>query len=168
MTQPLTTAPTPQKWLHFHGQHLKQLVRAGLLWLEQNHQHVNALNVFPVPDGDTGTNMLLTMRSAFGRVAQNEETHVGKLAEQVAQGALMGARGNSGVILSQIWRGLAKGLSEVAEGDAARLALSLQTASDTAYAGVMQPVEGTLLTVIREGATEAAEAAEKSSDLRFF
>lgn len=157
----------PEKWLHCNGQQYKKMARAGLLWLEQNHQHVNSLNVFPVPDGDTGTNMLLTMRSAYGRVQDRDDTHVGKMADTLAQGALMGARGNSGVILSQIWRGLARGLKDKETFDAQDLAAALQTAADTAYGGVMRPVEGTILTVIREGATEAADAATKSLDLRF-
>jgi DAK2 domain fusion protein YloV len=143
------------------------MARAGLVWLEENYQHVNALNVFPVPDGDTGTNMLLTMRSALNRVEDNTDEHVGRMAGQLAQGALMGARGNSGVILSQIWRGLAQSLSDKPEFDVHDLALALKQASDTAYKGVMRPVEGTVLTVIRAGAEEAAEAARKSEDLRF-
>ncbi|WP_420640627.1 DAK2 domain-containing protein [Candidatus Leptofilum sp.] len=160
------TAPPP-KWLQCNGHQLKKLAHAALVWLDQNHQHVNALNVFPVPDGDTGTNMLLTMRSAYNRVQDSDETHVGKMAETLAHGALMGARGNSGVILSQIWRGLAKGLKGKETFDAQDLADALQAASDTAYGGVMKPVEGTILTVIREGASEAADAAKKSLDLRF-
>ena len=160
------TAPPP-KWLQCNGRQLQKLAQAALVWLEQHHQHVNALNVFPVPDGDTGTNMLLTMRSAYGRIQANDDPHVGKLAEQLAHGALMGARGNSGVILSQIWRGLAKSLKGKETFDAADLAHALQAASDTAYGGVMKPVEGTILTVIREGASEAADAAKKSLDLRF-
>lgn len=143
------------------------MARAGLLWLEQNRDHVNSLNVFPVPDGDTGTNMLLTMRSAYARVDGSDETHVGKMAAQLAQGALMGARGNSGVILSQIWRGLAAGLNGVETFTTTELAQAFQSASDTAYKGVMRPVEGTILTVIREGAAEATDAARKSEDLRF-
>jgi DAK2 domain fusion protein YloV len=143
------------------------MARAGLIWLEQNRDHVNSLNVFPVPDGDTGTNMLLTMRSAYARIEASEERHVGKVAAQLAQGALMGARGNSGVILSQIWRGLAAGLSGKETFSTADLAHALQSASDTAYKGVMRPVEGTILTVIREGAAEATDAARKSDDLRF-
>lgn len=143
------------------------MARAGLIWLEQNRDHVNSLNVFPVPDGDTGTNMLLTMRSAYARIEAGEERHVGKVAAQLAQGALMGARGNSGVILSQIWRGLAAGLSGKETFNTADLAHALQNASDTAYKGVMRPVEGTILTIIREGAAEAADAARKSDDLRF-
>lgn len=143
------------------------MTRAGLVWLEQNRDHVNALNVFPVPDGDTGTNMLLTMRSAYARVENSEEAHVGRLAAQVAQGALMGARGNSGVILSQIWRGLAAELAGKETFSTIDLAAAFQSAADTAYKGVMRPVEGTILTVIREGAAEAADAARKSDDLRF-
>ncbi len=167
-TQSLTGAPPVQeKWLSCNGQQLRKLAKAGLAWLDQNHQHVNALNVFPVPDGDTGTNMLLTMRSACNRVEDSTETHVGKMARQLSQGALMGARGNSGVILSQILRGLAKGLEAHETFDAKALAAAFQQASDTAYNGVMRPVEGTVLTVIREGADEAVEAAEKSPDLRF-
>jgi DAK2 domain fusion protein YloV len=149
------------------GPQLRKLAHAGLLWLEQNRDHVNSLNVFPVPDGDTGTNMLLTMRSAYGRIEGSDEANVGKVAAQIAQGALMGARGNSGVILSQIWRGLAAGLSGKDVFTTSDLALALQNASDTAYKGVMRPVEGTILTIIREGAAEAADATRKSDDLRF-
>ena len=171
MTQTHTTEATqtapPPKWLQCNGRQLQKLAYAGLTWLEHNHQHVNALNVFPVPDGDTGTNMLLTMRSAYGRIENSNEEHVGKIAEQLAHGALMGARGNSGVILSQIWRGLAKGLKGKKTFNATDLAEAFQAASETAYGGVMKPVEGTILTIIREGASEAADAAKKSRDLRF-
>ena len=158
---------TAGKWLRCTGPQLRKMTRAGLVWLEQNRDHVNALNVFPVPDGDTGTNMLLTMRSAYARVESSEETHVGRVAAQVAQGALMGARGNSGVILSQIWRGLAAALAGKETFSTTDLAAAFQSAADTAYKGVMRPVEGTILTVIREGAAEAADAARKSEDLRF-
>ncbi|MCP5097135.1 MAG: DAK2 domain-containing protein, partial [Chloroflexi bacterium] len=157
----------PLKWLHCNGQQLRKVTQAALTWLETHHQHVNALNVFPVPDGDTGTNMLLTMRSAYGRIQDSDEMHVGIVAEKIAHGALMGARGNSGVILSQIWRGLAKELKGKETFDAVTLARALEQASNTAYGGVMRPVEGTILTVIREGASEAIDAAEKSHDLRF-
>lgn len=146
---------------------MRKMARAGLVWLEHNRDHVNALNVFPVPDGDTGTNMLLTMRSAYARVENSDEAHVGRVAAQLAQGALMGARGNSGVILSQIWRGLAAELAGRDTFNAVDLAAAFQSAADTAYKGVMRPVEGTILTVIREGAAEAADAARKSEDLRF-
>ena len=160
-------APAGGKWVRCTGPQLRKMARAGLLWLEQNRDHVNSLNVFPVPDGDTGTNMLLTMRSAYARIENSEEIQVGKVAGQIAQGALMGARGNSGVILSQIWRGFAAGLANKEAFQVADLAQAFQGASDTAYKGVMRPVEGTILTVIREGAAEAADAARKSDDLRF-
>ncbi len=163
----LAVPTTGGKWLHCTGPQLRKMARASLVWLEQNRDHVNALNVFPVPDGDTGTNMLLTMRSAYARVDGSDEPHVGKVAGQLAQGALMGARGNSGVILSQIWRGLAASLSGKEAFGAADLAHAFQSAADTAYKGVMRPVEGTILTVIREGAAEAVDAARKSEDLRF-
>ena len=90
-----------------NGQAIKHLTMAGMTWLETNKQIVNALNVFPVPDGDTGTNMMLTMQSAFEEIENSSESHAGRMLGSVAQGALMGARGNSGVILSQIWRGFA-------------------------------------------------------------
>ena len=92
------------------GQGLKELIIAGMTWLKTNQQMVNSLNVFPVPDGDTGTNMLLTMQAAYNEIANSKEKNVGKMAHAIAQGALMGARGNSGVILSQLFRGFARGL----------------------------------------------------------
>ncbi len=164
---PTAAKVVPEKWLMCNGLQFMKLTQAALIWLDQNHQHVNALNVFPVPDGDTGTNMLLTMRSAYGRIADMDETSVSKVADAMARGALMGARGNSGVILSQIWRGLARGFRDKETIHAADLAAAIQAASDTAYGGVMRPVEGTILTVIREGAEEAADALTKSGDLRF-
>ncbi|MCI0394367.1 MAG: DAK2 domain-containing protein [Chloroflexi bacterium] len=167
---PAQTRPSPaasEKWLTCDGRQLRKLARAGLAWLEQNQHKVNALNVFPVPDGDTGTNMLLTMRAACNRLPGEEEKHAGRVAQELSQGALMGARGNSGVILSQVWRGMARVLKDKALFDADDLAVALQEAADTAYKGVMKPVEGTILTVIREGAVEAQEATNKSKDLRF-
>ncbi|MCB8984859.1 MAG: DAK2 domain-containing protein [Ardenticatenaceae bacterium] len=159
--------PTDRKWLQCNGQQLRKMAHAGLLWLEQNHEKVNALNVFPVPDGDTGTNMLLTMRSAYKQIQDNTTSSVGKMAGDLSYGALMGARGNSGVILSQIWRGLAKSLKGKETFNADDLADALQQAADTAYGGVMKPVEGTILTVIRAGANEAANAVLITKDLRF-
>lgn len=157
----------PSKWLQCNGQQLRKLFQASLLWLEKHQEHVNSLNVFPVPDGDTGTNMLLTMRAAYARVQSSSDMRVGYVAQEIAQGALMGARGNSGVILSQIWRGLARGLAELEVATADDIAEAFQEAADTAYKGVMRPVEGTILTVVREGAEEADDAREKSRDLRF-
>src|SRR5512139_82011 len=134
----------------YDGQALKRLIEAGLTWLRTNQQTVNALNVFPVPDGDTGTNMMLTMTSALNEIKGSGEKHVGRMAALVAKGALMGARGNSGVILSQLWRGFARGLqdSEVIDGEG--LVRALADARDTAYKGVVRPVEGTILTVAKD------------------
>lgn len=160
-------AEIPAKWLQCNGRHLRKLIKASLLWLEQHHQHVNELNVFPVPDGDTGTNMLLTMRAAYNQIKDMEDDHIGRVAHEMAHGALMGARGNSGVILSQIWRGLARSLADKEVALAGDIAAAFRTASETAYKGVMRPVEGTILTVVREASEEALEAAEKSRDLRF-
>lgn len=166
-SRPLSSLATEKKWLACNGRQLCKLTQAGLAMLEENHRQVNDLNVFPVPDGDTGTNMLLTMRSAYKRVRVSNELHVGTVAQEIAQGALMGARGNSGVILSQIWRGLARSVKDKDSFDALDLANALQEASDTAYKGVMRPVEGTILTIIREGAEEAQDTVEKSRDLRY-
>ncbi|MCB0037583.1 MAG: DAK2 domain-containing protein, partial [Anaerolineales bacterium] len=133
MTNPTTTADmpqTPEKWLTCNGQQFKKLARAALFWLEKHQQTVNALNVFPVPDGDTGTNMLLTMRSAWRGIKDSPETHVGKLSQAFSKGALMGARGNSGVILSQIWRGIARELEGKEYFTAADLGAAFQSASD--------------------------------------
>jgi hypothetical protein len=154
---------------HFHsqqidGQDLKQLVEAGLTWLKTNQQTVNALNVFPVPDGDTGTNMMLTMTSAWNEIANSGVTHAGQMVSAVAQGALMGARGNSGVILSQLWRGFARGLQNKESIDAETLASAFRAAKETAYKGVVRPVEGTILTVSRDIATEAALALDATRD----
>jgi uncharacterized protein len=142
----------------YDGQALKSLVEAGLVWLKTNQQTVNALNVFPVPDGDTGTNMTLTMTSAWNEIKDSGERHAGRMAALVAKGALMGARGNSGVILSQLWRGFARGLQDHEVIDGPGLARSLADARDTAYKGVVKPVEGTILTVGKDTAA-AAEAA---------
>lgn len=147
----------------FDGLDLKQMTEAGLTWLRTNHQTVNSLNVFPVPDGDTGTNMLLTMQSAYSEVANLGYRSAGKMAAAIAQGALMGARGNSGVILSQLWRGFARALHEKNIIDAPSFVAALAEARDTAYKGVVRPVEGTILTVAKDSAL-AAEAALKETD----
>ena len=148
----------------FDGIALKQLVEAGLTWLRTNHQLVNNLNVFPVPDGDTGTNMLLTMQAAYNEIANLGHHNVGQMAAAVAQGALMGARGNSGVILSQLWRGFSRALQgkEVIDGPA--LAAAFAEGRDTAYKGVVRPVEGTILTVAKDAAIAAAAALKETSD----
>ncbi|MGH7685643.1 MAG: DAK2 domain-containing protein [Candidatus Dormibacteria bacterium] len=139
-------------------------LRAALAWLEANQQEINDLNVFPVPDGDTGSNMFLTMRSAVEEAqhAKHPES-VDSVMAAAAHGSLMGARGNSGVILSQIFRGLAQGVSGRSHVDAAGVARAFREASTVAYRAVMKPTEGTILTVIREAA-EAAEAAVADND----
>jgi fatty acid kinase len=146
-----------------NGQSLKRLVEAGLTWLRTNQQTVNALNVFPVPDGDTGTNMVLTMQSAWNEVKDLGHRSISDMAGAVSKGALMGARGNSGVILSQLWRGFSRGVhgKEILDGPTVVRAFS--EARDTAYKGVVRPVEGTILTVAKEVAL-ATEAALKSTE----
>ena len=150
--------------LPFDGQAYKRLVEAGLTWLRANQEMVNALNVFPVPDGDTGTNMVLTMQSAYDEIADLGHHKVGDMAAAVSQGALMGARGNSGVILSQIWRGISRGLegAEVLTGE--NFARALTSASETAYRGVVRPVEGTILTVSKDIGIAAVAALEETQD----
>ena len=143
---------------------MKRLVEAGLVWLRTNQQMVNALNVFPVPDGDTGTNMVLTMQSAMDEINLSPERNFGKITHAVAHGALMGARGNSGVILSQIWRGFARVVDNQELLDAPSLAHALAGARDTAYKGVVRPVEGTILTVIKDIAAAAEENLPHSKD----
>ena len=146
------------------GQTLKYLVEAGLTWLRTNHQLVNALNVFPVPDGDTGTNMVLTMQAAYDEIANSPEHNFGKMIHSVAHGSLMGARGNSGVILSQIWRGFARALDDQEILDASGLTAALAEARDTAYKGVVRPVEGTILTVTKDIAAAAENALESTEN----
>lgn len=146
------------------GLAVKELVEAGLTWLRTNQQTVNALNVFPVPDGDTGTNMLLTMTSAYNEISSLGHHSAGQMAAAVAQGALMGARGNSGVILSQLWRGFARALHGKDVIDAPALAAAFAEARDTAYKGVVRPVEGTILTVSKDIAAEAEKAAQETDD----
>jgi DAK2 domain fusion protein YloV len=147
------------------GVSLKRLVEAGLAWLRTNQQTVNALNVFPVPDGDTGTNMVLTMQAAYDEIADLPTKNYGKVAHGVAHGALMGARGNSGVILSQLWRGFARALDNSETLDAENFAQALASARDTAYKGVVRPVEGTILTVAKDIATEAETSLGQTTDL---
>lgn len=137
------------------GQVLKCLVEAGLTWLRTNQQTVNALNVFPVPDGDTGTNMVLTMQAAYNEIANSPEHNVGHMAHAIAHGALMGARGNSGVILSQLWRGFARALDQRTVLTNQALVEAFSNARDTAYKGVVRPVEGTILTVAKDVAAAA-------------
>jgi len=143
------------------GQAFKRLMEAGLTWLRTNQQVVNSLNVFPVPDGDTGTNMSLTLQAAWNEIKDKGTRHLGEMAAAFSKGALMGARGNSGVITSQILRGFSRGVHESETLDLDTFVKAFGEARDTAYKGVVKPVEGTILTVIKETAN-AAEAARGS------
>ncbi|MDX2140144.1 MAG: DAK2 domain-containing protein [Chloroflexota bacterium] len=147
------------------GYLLKQLAVSGIMWLEHNRERVNQLNVFPVPDGDTGTNMLLTMQGAGKHIGNIDEPHIGKLAHAFAQGALVSARGNSGVILSQIWAGAAKALEGQDKLTAPLVAAACVSAVDYAYRAVEKPVEGTILTVAREIKDAVVQKAQKETDL---
>ncbi len=151
------------------GEGLLAALSAGAAWLETNVAAVNALNVYPVPDGDTGTNMMLTLQAAL-RDARDDpgDGSVGALAAVIGRGALRGARGNSGVILSQYLKGLAGGLADVGVMDGPALARGLRAASDAAYQAMSKPVEGTMLTVGREAGEAAASsgAADVITTLR--
>lgn len=149
----------------FDGQDLKKAMQAGAASLEKHREAINALNVFPVPDGDTGSNMSKTMQAAIRDIASSSETSAGVIAAKLAHGALLGARGNSGVILSQTLRGLAQGLEKKATFTASDLAAAMQESERMAYRAVIKPVEGTILTVIRKSAEAAKRSAERGDDL---
>jgi DAK2 domain fusion protein YloV len=159
--------PSPQNAVPYpktiNGQQFKQYIFAALTWLKANQQTVNSLNVFPVPDGDTGTNMVLTLQAAYNEIANSNETNIGKISKDLAQGALMGARGNSGVILSQIMRGFARSLDSLPEMDTKLLVNALAESRITAYKGVVRPVEGTILTVIKDISIAADESFQKGT-----
>ncbi len=161
----LSTVTRPSPHLATGGQGFKRLIKAALGWLQHHQTAINVLNVYPIPDGDTGTNMVLTMQSAWAEIENTSESNVGRIAHQMAHGALMGARGNSGVILSQIWRGFARSLDGKGVYHAQDLAAACREAATTAYKGVVKPVEGTILTVARMTADAATAAAEVSEDL---
>lgn len=144
---------------------IKTLFGAGLTWLEKNKERVNRLNVFPVPDGDTGTNMFLTMRNAYREVAELEDNHVGRLSGAIARGALTGARGNSGVILSQLFAGVAVALKDQEKLTADSLVHACQYAVDYAYKAVEKPVEGTILTVARAMKESVEMRSQRDKDL---
>jgi DAK2 domain fusion protein YloV len=147
------------------GHMLKWLIAAGLAWLEHNQAMVNAMNVFPVPDGDTGTNMRLTMQKAYDAIAQSDEKNMGLVSQALAKGALLGARGNSGVILSQLLAGFA---DEVQGRDLLDLPLfthACERAVKAAYKAVNSPIEGTILTVAREASEALSQYAAHSVDL---
>ena len=141
------------------GGAFKQMVAFGAACIAQQKQTINDLNVFPVPDGDTGTNMCLTIQTAVNELRKNQPATVEEAAKITASGLLRGARGNSGVILSLLFRGMSKALKGVAEADGAQLAAAMQEGVATAYGAVMKPAEGTVLTVSRLAAQRALEAA---------
>ncbi len=147
------------------GEDLRRALWAASQWLKNHAAVVNALNVFPVPDGDTGTNMSLTMTAALAEVETSADRSASAVATAVAHGALMGARGNSGVILSQIFRGFAHSLDGRDALSAKDLALASQEASDTAVRAVIKPVEGTILTVMRDVARATQESATHTDDI---
>lgn len=148
------------------GDDLLNALQFATQWLDHNRDRVNALNVFPIPDGDTGTNMALTMHASVEAAdAADDSSSAGSVAKKVAHGALMGARGNSGVILSQMFRGFAAALAERDTIDGHDLARALAGGREMAYRAVMQPVEGTMLTVIRVAADHADKSANQTSAL---
>jgi len=147
------------------GQQWKQMMVSGAKALELKKHDVDALNVFPVPDGDTGTNMYLTIQSAARDAEKVKSQSIGEVALAASMGSLMGARGNSGVLLSQLLRGIAKGLEGLNTANALQIAQALQAGVDTAYKAVMKPVEGTILTVSKETARAALAMAKNGGSL---
>lgn len=147
------------------GKLFARMIQQGANHLAANAKYVDSLNVFPVPDGDTGTNMNLSMSSGAKEVRLNFSEHVGELGKAFSKGLLMGARGNSGVILSQLFRGFGKAIENKETLNAQDLAAAFQAGVETAYKAVMKPVEGTILTVARESAQKAVETAAKTDDI---
>ena len=147
---------------------LSRMFLAGARNLEAKKEWINELNVFPVPDGDTGTNMTLTIMSAAAEVGALGDTDMESLAKAISSGSLRGARGNSGVILSQLLRGFTRGVRKYEELDAPLIAAAMERGVETAYKAVMKPKEGTILTVAKEAALKAVEIAEEMEDLEEF
>ena len=150
------------------GSMLKKAFLSGANNLENNKKMVDDLNVFPVPDGDTGTNMSMTVMAAARQIAALEDNSISKIAEIIASASLRGARGNSGVISSQLFRGFYKGLNKLNEVNSVQLAEAFKKANETAYKAVMKPTEGTILTVSRETAEFAVRIAAKTPDIAEF
>ncbi|MHB1042563.1 MAG: DAK2 domain-containing protein [Eubacteriales bacterium] len=149
----------------FNGNDLKMLLQGALELLGQSKEEIDTLNVFPVPDGDTGTNMYNSFVSAVKGAEATQNNHIGDVAQAAAKGCLLGARGNSGVILSQIMQGFAFSLKDKENANANDITRALQAGAELAYNAVMRPVEGTILTVVRKSAEEAETASVRSSDL---
>ncbi len=154
---------------YIDGKILKRMFQQGSHILNKNQQNVDSLNVFPVPDGDTGTNMSLTVNSAINQISKVTNVDVESISKAASNGSLMGARGNSGVILSQIFRGFEKGCRDKKVLTVRDFSVALKEASDTAYKAVMKPIEGTILTVIREISDKAMEISNDKIDFdKFF
>lgn len=152
--------------LYLDGKRMKNLITASANWLIANEQVLNDQNVFPVPDGDTGTNMGSTLRSIIEAIRKNKmDWHLPSVAEKMAGAALLGARGNSGVILSMIFQGFSEGIANKKRMNSMDIAFALKKAYEKAYNAVSKPVEGTILTVIRDGADEAIKIARKEPDI---
>ncbi|HOG00137.1 MAG TPA: DAK2 domain-containing protein [Clostridia bacterium] len=147
------------------GAMLRDMLLMGTALLDKNRAHIDSLNVFPVPDGDTGSNMLMTMQSAVREIREVRGEKVGDIAAAASLGSLKGARGNSGVILSQIFRGFARALAGKEEMDGAALSSALSMGTEAAYKAVMKPKEGTMLTVSRVMAESVAEAADSGANV---
>ncbi|MEH7388509.1 DAK2 domain-containing protein [Bacillus sp. JJ1521] len=147
------------------GKRFAKMVLLGATHLSNNSKMVDALNVFPVPDGDTGTNMNLSMTSGAKEVKNNVTPHIGKVGAFLARGLLMGARGNSGVILSQLFRGFSKAIEQKETLDASEFAHAFELGVETAYKAVMKPVEGTILTVAKDAANRAVSVAKNETDI---
>ncbi len=148
-----------------NGVKFSEMVKLGAHHLYENADYVDSLNVFPVPDGDTGTNMNLSMSSGAKEIDAHTVEHIGETAQALSKGLLMGARGNSGVILSQLFRGFGKAIEEKATIDGKEFADALKYGVDTAYKAVMKPVEGTILTVAKDASNAAVEKATTTSDV---
>jgi DAK2 domain fusion protein YloV len=147
------------------GPLLADMTKAALRWLQSNKEEVNSLNVFPIPDGDTGINMVLTMQAGCDKLNQPVSKSVSEVSSQLANGTLMGGRGNSGIILSQIWRGISNSLAGLDEFDPNQFAVALVQASECAYRNVVKPVEGTILTVMKDASKAATHATKDGVDI---
>ncbi len=150
---------------YLDGTDFLNMVWIGAQKLQENIVHINALNVFPVPDGDTGTNMSLTLQSGIQEMKAKASSHLGQSAEALSRGLLLGARGNSGVILSQLFRGFAKSVSGLPEANIQQLSHALLQGVESAYQAVVKPVEGTILTVSKQAAKQSAEVIGMTDDI---
>ena len=152
--------------LNIDGKLLAKMIIYGADELNKSHEYVNELNVFPVPDGDTGTNMSLTVQAAKKEIEDLDSCDIGEVAKNAAMGALKGARGNSGVIMSQLFRGFAKSLEHLSCADSSDLVIACKKASEMAYKAVMKPKEGTILTMSREIALKFEKEIKDGSNLK--